>query len=134
MKNTMVQDVGKERIINVHGKSVNIPNTMEYYLSIAQMKKQQEILQEEFVDNELQKKDVPNEDFLQFSLDAKRIERCSERTIRYYCVTITYMLLRVTTLVREITTDEAHSYLVVIRKRTMLSPHTKIYCISSFSL
>lgn len=95
---------------------VNILNAMAEYLSIAQMKKLQEVLLEQLADNEPQKKDISNEDYMRLFLDAKKIEGCSERTIQYYRVTINHMLSRLTTPIRKITTDEVRSYLVDYQK------------------
>lgn len=95
---------------------VNILNAMAEYLSIAQMKKLQEVLLEQLADNEPQKKDISNEDYMRLFLDAKKIEGCSERTIQYYRVTITHMLSQLTTPIRKITTDEVRSYLVDYQK------------------
>lgn len=95
---------------------VNILNAMAEYLSIAQMKKLQEVLLEQLADNEPQKKDISNEDYMRLFLDAKKIEGCSERTIQYYRVTITHMLSQFTTPIRKITTDEVRSYLVDYQK------------------
>lgn len=95
---------------------VNILNAMAEYLSIAQMKKLQEVLLEQLADNETQKKDISNEDYMRLFLDAKKIEGCSERTIQYYRVTITHMLSQFTTPIRKITTDEVRSYLVDYQK------------------
>lgn len=95
---------------------VNILNAMAEYLSIAQMKKLQEVLLEQLADNEPQKKDISNEDYMRLFLDAKKIEGCSERTIQYYRVTITHMLSQFTMPIRKITTDEMRSYLVDYQK------------------
>ena len=42
---------------------------------------------------------------------AKEIEGCSERTIKYYKVTVEHMLNRIPTEVRKITTDDIRGYL-----------------------
>ena len=65
-------------------KIVLILNEMSEYLSIAQMKKLQEVVLKTFSENEADKQEISNNDFLQMFLDAKRIEGCSERTIQYY--------------------------------------------------
>lgn len=97
-------------------KLVNILNAMAEYLSIAQMKKLQEVLLEQLTNRSLQSKDISNEEYMKLFLDAKKIEGCSERTIQYYHVTIAHMLLRITTPIRKITTDEVRSYLVDYQK------------------
>ena len=45
-------------------------------------------------------------------LAAKRIEGCSDRTIKYYRVTVEHMLNRIPSEVRRITTDDIRRYLV----------------------
>ena len=55
-------------------KIVVVLNEMAEYLSIAQMKKLQEVIIKTFAENEANKLDISNEEFLQMFLDAKRIE------------------------------------------------------------
>ena len=68
-------------------KIVKVLNEMSAYLTIAQMKKLQEIMLDAFAENKIEKSNVSNNDFLQMFLDAKKIEGCSERTIQYYQTT-----------------------------------------------
>lgn len=94
-------------------KMVNILNEMADYLSIAQMKKLQEVLLRNFEDKgEIQKGQVSNEDYLRMFVDAKRIEGCSDRTLQYYKSTIEHLIKNIETPIRKITTDEVRSYLV----------------------
>ena len=65
-------------------KVVKILNEMSEYLSIAQMKKLQEVMLKVCAENEADKMEISNTDFLEMFLDAKKIEGCSERTIQYY--------------------------------------------------
>lgn len=92
-------------------KIVNVLNEMAEYLSIAQLKKLQEVILKAFAENETEKKKIPNEDFLEMFLSAKRIEGCSDRTIQYYRVTVEHLLDHVSTEVRKITTEEMRRYL-----------------------
>ncbi len=92
-------------------KIVLVLNEMSEYLSIAQMKKLQEVIIKTFVENEAVKKDIPNDDFLNMFLAAKRIEGCSERTINYYQITVKHLLSCTNTSVRKITTEEIREYL-----------------------
>ena len=57
-------------------KIVLVLNEMSEYLSIAQMKKLQEVILKTFSENEVEKTDISNEDFLSMFLSAKRIEGC----------------------------------------------------------
>ena len=92
-------------------KIVLILNEMSEYLSIAQMKKLQEVVLKTFSENEADKQDISNNDFLQMFLDAKRIEGCSERTIQYYRVTVEHLFSKMNQSVRRITTEEIRTYL-----------------------
>ena len=92
-------------------KIVLILNEMSEYLSIAQMKKLQEVVLKTFSENEADKQEISNNDFLQMFLDAKRIEGCSERTIQYYRVTVEHLFSKMNQSVRRITTEEIRTYL-----------------------
>lgn len=92
-------------------KIVSILNEMSEYLSIAQMKKLQEVIVKTFAENEADKQEISNMDFLKMFLDAKRIEGCSERTIQYYRMTVEHLFSHITENVRKITTEELRSYL-----------------------
>lgn len=108
-----VQDDGtqrKERTI-MEEQLVRILNEMAEYLSIAQMKKLQEVLLKNLSQEEAAKEEVTNATYLQMFLDAKKIEGCSERTLQYYRMTAERLLQSITTPVRKITTEEIRAYL-----------------------
>lgn len=92
-------------------KIVLVLNEMSEYLSIAQMKKLQEVILKTFAENEAEKAEISNDEFLTMFLSAKRIEGCSERTIRYYETTVQHLLSKVETNVRKMTTEEIREYL-----------------------
>ena len=69
-------------------KIVKVLNEMTEYLSVSQMKKLQEVILRTFAENEADKTEISNEEFLKMFLDAKKVEGCSERTINYYRVYI----------------------------------------------
>ena len=102
-------------------KIVTVLNEMSEYLSIAQMKKLQEVIISTFAENEVAKKDIPNDEFLEMFLAAKQIEGCSERTINYYRVTVEHLLSQTDTSVRKITTEEIREYLANYQKRNNCS-------------
>jgi integrase/recombinase XerD len=106
----------RKGITNMDKKLVNILNEMSEYLSVAQMKKLQEVLLSNLAENEVEKTDIPNTQYLQMFIAAKKIEGCSERTIQYYYTTIEHMLRSVMTPIRKITTDEMRTYLVDYQK------------------
>jgi hypothetical protein len=92
-------------------KIVAVLNEMSEYLSITQMKKLQEVVIKNFAENEVSKSDINNEEFLAMFLSAKRIEGCSERTIKFYRTTIKHLLAKIKTNVRKMTTEEMREYL-----------------------
>ena len=97
-------------------KIVLVLNEMSEYLSIAQMKKLQEVILKTFAENEAKKIDISNDEFLSMFLSAKRVEGCSERTIRYYETTVRHLLSKIETSVRKITTEEIREYLSEYQK------------------
>lgn len=98
-------------------KLVLILNEMSEYLSIAQMKKLQEVLLKNLSENsDIRKKEISNVEYLQMFLDAKKIEGCSERTLQYYQVTVERFFQSVTTPIRKATTEEIRSYLSEYQK------------------
>lgn len=113
--------VYKKECTNMEEKIVTILNEMAEYLTVPQMKKLQEVILRTFSENEPEKQQISNEEFLKMFLDAKRVEGCSERTIQYYKVTAEHMLLQTKKEVRKITTDEMRSYLADYQKRNNCS-------------
>ncbi len=105
-------------------KIVRVLNEMAEYLSIPQMKKLQEVIIRNFAENEVKRKEIANEEFLKMFLDAKRIEGCSERTIKYYKATVEHLILQMETGVRKITTEEIREYLSNYQKRNNCSNAT----------
>lgn len=102
-------------------KIVTVLNEMSEYLSIAQMKKLQEVIIKTFAENEAAKIDIANDEFLKMFLAAKRIEGCSDRTISYYQTTIKHLLSKTENSVRKITTEEMREYLSNYQKRNSCS-------------
>lgn len=92
-------------------KLVNILNEMAEVLSIAQMKKLQEVLLRNLSETETPGESTSNQDYLQLFLDAKKIEGCSERTLQYYRVTIEKLLCKIEVPIRKISTEQIRSYL-----------------------
>lgn len=92
-------------------KIVTVLNEMAAYLSVTQMKKLQEVIVKTFAENEAEKVNIPNEEYMNMFLAAKQIEGCSERTIKYYRVTVEHMIKQIPLEIRKITTDDIRSYL-----------------------
>ena len=97
-------------------KLVQIINEMTDYLSVAQLKKLQEVLKMALVEGEAKKRSISNYEYMNLFLDAKKIEGCSERTLDYYEKTIRHLLNNIETPIRKMTTDEIRSYLVSYQK------------------
>lgn len=97
-------------------KIVTVLNEMAAYLSIAQMKKLQEVIVKAFAENEAVKENISNEEYLSMLLAAKQIEGCSARTIQYYKVTVEHMIRRIPLEIRKITTDDIREYLAEYQK------------------
>ena len=108
----MLVNIMEMRDTNMEEKLINIINEMAEYLSIAQLKKLQEVLLRELSEENVNKEDVSNKEYLKLFLNAKRIEGCSERTLKYYQASVEHLLSSVDTPVRKITTEEIRSYLV----------------------
>lgn len=92
-------------------KLVNILNEMAEYLTIQQMKILQETLIKHMCKGKAEQIDIDNGDYLRMFLEAKQIEGCSERTIKYYEVTINHYLDSLNGNVRTATTEKIRSYL-----------------------
>lgn len=105
-------------------KIVTVLNEMAAYLSITQMKKLQEVIVKTFSENESEKVNISNEEYMNMFLAAKQIEGCSERTIKYYKVTVEHMLNRIPTEVRKITTDDIRGYLAEYQQTNSCSKVT----------
>ena len=95
---------------------VNVLNEMTDYLNISQLKKLQEVLLKNLCHETAQKEQISNNEYLNLFLDAKKIEGCSERTLRYYEVTVKHLMSNLDIPVRKMTTDEIRSYLVLYQQ------------------
>lgn len=93
-------------------KFVHILNEMAEYLNVAQMKKLQETLIRYLSTDAIQPDQTSNDEYLKLFLEAKRIEGCSERTLKYYRVTVEHLLSSILTPIRKMSTEEIRSYLV----------------------
>lgn len=112
-----LQDVGiLGGYTNMNEKIETVLNEMSAYLSIAQMKKLQEVIVKTFSENELCRQNISNEEFMEMFLTAKKIEGCSERTIKYYRVTTIHLLNYLKEPIRKVTTETMRQYLVDYQK------------------
>ena len=76
-----------------------------------------EFLLENLTQNDPERKEIDNDEYLKLFIDAKRIEGCSERTLQYYEITIKNLLSKINTPIRKVSTEEIRSYLVEYQKR-----------------
>ena len=120
-KNGWMMLVSTKGDISMDEKIVKVLNEMSEFLSIAQMKKLQEVILKTFAENEAEHSNISNDEFLDMFLAAKRVEGCSDRTIQYYRVTIEHMFTQIETAVRKITTEEIRVYLAEYQKRNNCS-------------
>lgn len=89
----------------------NILNDMSDHLNVSQMKKLQEVLIRRLEDAREETETITNTAYLEMFLTAKRIEGCSERTLRYYRVTVEGLLQKIDTPLRKMTTEMIRAYL-----------------------
>ena len=97
-------------------KFVEIINEMAEVLNAAQLKRLQEVMLKHLVEREPRKKKISNKEYLAKFLEAKKKEGCSERTIKYYKVTVEQLLGKIIRPIRRITTEEMRKYLVDYQK------------------
>lgn len=97
-------------------KIATVLNEMSAYLSIAQMKKLQEVIVKTFSENELCRQNISNHEFLEMFLTAKQIEGCSERTTKYYRTAVNHLLNYLHEPIRKVTTETMRQYLVDYQK------------------
>lgn len=105
-------------------KLVTVLNEMSECLNVSQMKKLQDVLIKTFAENQTKKKTIQNSEFLKLFLDAKKIEGCSTRTIKYYKSTVEGLLSVIDAPIRKITTEEIRRYLVVYQENSGCSKVT----------
>lgn len=98
------------------------------YLNNAQSKRLQEILQSTFTNYEITSSTVEakeaEQDFVELFLAAKRIEGCSEKSLKYYEATITTMIKTINKNVKYIVTDDIRGYLTEHQQKKVLSKVT----------
>ena len=91
------------------------------YLNNAQCEKLQEVLQHTLADYEItQKQNAEKEtkvDLVELFLSAKRVEGCSEKSLKYYKATIATMIDELQIDVKHIVTEDIRSYLTEYQER-----------------
>ena len=112
----------KQNLIN------DIVQGMLPYLNNAQNERLQEILQYVFADYEVREKQkqgkISKQNFVELFLSAKRIEGCSEKSLKYYKATIEAMLNELQKDVKHIVTDDIRGYLTEYQEKKKSSKVT----------
>lgn len=94
-------------------------------LNNAQSKRLQEVLQSAFVNYEITENTgnmkESKRNYVEIFLSAKRIEGCSEKSLRYYKATIEAMLETLDKNVEYIVTDDIREYLTQYQQKNDLS-------------
>ncbi len=93
-----------------------ILNDMAEDLTVAQLKKLQEVLLTRFSEIEQRPEPARNEEYLEMFLPAKRVEGLSERTLTYYRTSVIHLFSMIDIPVRKITTEQIRSYLADYQK------------------
>ena len=93
-----------------------ILNDMAEELSVMQLKKLQEVLLKRLQEQDEQVEPARNDEYLEMFINAKKIEGCSERTLKYYRSSVQHMFSRIETPVRKITTEQLREYLTGYQK------------------
>ena len=93
-----------------------ILNDMAEELSVMQLKKLQEVLLKRLQEQDEQVEPERNDEYLEMFINAKKIEGCSERTLKYYRSSVQHVFSRIETPVRKITTEQLREYLTGYQK------------------
>ena len=101
-----------------------IETQMAMHLDTRQQKILHDTLVHCFAAQEMQKREDDNRHLVSVFLAAKRVEGCSEKTVRYYDSTIRNVLTDVCKEIKQITTDDLRMYLDDYQKRSGASKVT----------
>ena len=105
----------KQKLIN------DVIQAMLPHLNNAQAEKLQAVMQHELFHYELSKstgmETALNRNFVEMFLSAKRIEGCSEKSLKYYKATIYAMLEKLQKDIKHIVTDDIRSYLTEYQEK-----------------
>ena len=103
----------------------DVVQAMMPYLNNAQAEKLQSVLQQELFHYELAESEstteTPELNLVDLFLSAKRVEGCSEKSLRYYQSTIKAMLDGIGKDIKHIETDDLRNYLTEYQMRKQLS-------------
>ena len=106
----------------------DVIQSMLSYLNNAQCEKLQEVLQYALVKYELketeQQESNSEQNYVELFLSAKRIEGCSEKSLKYYKATIEMMIVTVGKNIKHIETEDIRRYLTEYQKNKKSSKVT----------
>lgn len=112
----------KQQLIN------NITQGMLRWLNNSQLAQLQKVLEREIALVEISKRELPeqaieqdNQKLIELFLASKRVEGCSEKSLKYYKVTIETMFKTIKKHVREVNTDDLRGYLTEYQSEKNLS-------------
>lgn len=97
---------------------------MSSELNVKQLKRLQCLLIKNFAENETPGNSLCNDAYLRMFLEAKRVEGCSTRTIKYYQSTVVHLLNTISVPIRKITTEDLRDYLADYQKLNNCSKAT----------
>ena len=106
----------------------DVVQAMLPFLNNAQTERLQEVLQHTLFDYEVTKieseKEILEQNYMELFLSAKRIEGCSEKSLKYYKATIEMMIATVGKSVKHIETDDIRRYLTGYQEKKKSSKVT----------
>lgn len=107
-----------------HQMIEKIEQRMLPYLDNKQRERLHNTLVQCLLEETVQERENDTQNFLKIFLAAKRVEGCSEKTIRYYDSTIRNVLASIGKEVKDVTTDDLRVYLDEYQKRSEASKVT----------
>ena len=106
----------------------DVVQAMLPFLNNAQTERLQEVLQHTLFDYEVTKiesdKEISEQNYMELFLAAKRIEGCSEKSLKYYKTTIDMMIATVGKSIKHIETDDIRRYLTKYQEKKKSSKVT----------
>lgn len=110
--------------MNIYEMTV-IENEMKYHIDKDQMSILKTILNSLRIQSTENQNDVGDiEKIIPKFISAKRIEGCSEKTLKYYKITLNKLIFNISKNVREIDTDDIRKYLADYQKNNKVSKVT----------
>ena len=101
-----------------------ILSDMAEELSVMQLKKLQEVLLKRLQEQDEPIEPARNDEYLEMFINAKKIEGCSLRTLKYYRSSVHHLFSQIETPVRKITTEQLREYLAGYQKINNCSKST----------